>query len=69
MKGREPEWSNPKSSTGNCMNCTKMKSKMCTPYEHMTKNFKFLTFEELLKPILRVLISILGGVAKFDFVG
>ena len=25
MKGREPEWSIPKSSTGNCMNCTKMK--------------------------------------------
>jgi len=25
MKGREPKWSNPKSSTGNCMNCTKNK--------------------------------------------
>ena len=24
MKGSEPEWTNPKSSTGNCMNCAKM---------------------------------------------
>ena len=24
LKGREPEWTNPKSSTGNCMNCAKM---------------------------------------------
>ena len=24
MKGQEPEWTNPKSSAGNCMNCAKM---------------------------------------------
>ena len=24
MKGSEPEWTNPKSSAGNCMNCAKM---------------------------------------------
>ena len=24
LKGREPEWTNPKSSTGNYMNCAKM---------------------------------------------
>ena len=24
LKGSEPEWTNPKSSTGNCMKCAKM---------------------------------------------
>ena len=41
--------------------------KMCISYEHMPKNVEILNFEQLLKHILRVFPSVLGG--KFNSVG
>ena len=61
LKGREPEWVNPKSSTGNCMNCTK---KMCIPYP---KNVEILSFEQLLKHSISKFGR--GGGGKFHSVG
>ena len=63
LKGREPEWTNLKSSTGNCMNCAKMQEKTCIPYEYVVRNFKFLNVQQLLKCILRV-FPYLGGLTQ-----
>ena len=57
MKGWELEWTNPKSSTETCTNCT---IKTYIPYKPVVKNVKFLNTQQLLKCILRS-IPMLGG--------
>ena len=47
MKDSEPEWTNPKSSIGNCMNCAKMQYKTYIPYEHVVRNVKFLNAQPM----------------------
>ena len=49
-----------------------VKKIMCLPYEHMPKNLEILNFEQLLKHILRVFLSLGGGGGgggKFNSVG
>ena len=63
LKGREPEWTNPKIKYWKLYELCKNAIKPYIPYEHVVRNFKFLNVQQLLKCILRV-FPYLGGLTQ-----
>ena len=63
LKGREPEWPNPKLNVGNCLKGSKMDLKPNTLFYQITQIFKNVNYLLLMKCILNI-FSRSGGLTQ-----